>query len=525
MPGQSKILVFVALAIILGVPFLMKPPTPESAGEEDVRTLIVVTPHVQQIRSEFARAFDAWHRREHGEGVRMDFRTPGGTSEIIKQLQAQYTAAVRAGAVEATPDGGFLMEPGTIGFDLMFGGGSYDHGRLKRSGPRIDGPEGEQVTLPMSIPVGFDQAFLDDRFGENAIGAQELYDPDQYWIGTALSSFGIVYNRDLFEEKGLAEPNSFEDLTDPGLAGWVALADPRQSGSITTTFDSILSNYGWERGWRTLRAMSANTRYFTASSTKPPIDVSQGEAAAGLAIDFYGRGQAQSVLAEGEEPGSGRVGYADPAGSVYIDADPVSVLRGGPDPELARRFVRFCLTDEAQALWQFRAGVRDNPPGPDGEPMGPRVHELRRLPVRRAMYDAYGQFFVDQGVFPFEIASETTPAGWRSSIGVMMGAFAIDTADHQRAAWRAIRRARAEDGFPRDVLEEMEDAFFAFPEHEMPDGTVLSFVPENYRAIRNSWRDPDYPDWGRLSETRYARFFRDQYRRVVELSATHASAR
>jgi ABC-type Fe3+ transport system substrate-binding protein len=40
-------------------------------------------------------------------------------------------------------------------------------------------------------------------------------------------------------------------------------------------------------------------------------------------------------------------------GRTYVDADPISVLRGGPNPDLARRFIEFTLTEEAQALWQF----------------------------------------------------------------------------------------------------------------------------------------------------------------------------
>src|SRR5690606_21922861 len=118
------------------------------------------------------------------------------------------------------------------------------------------------------------------------------------------------------------------------------------------------------------------------SSTRPPIDVSQGDAVAGLAIDFYGRGQAQEVMASGETAETSRVGYVDPEGAVYIDADPVSILRGGPNPELARAFVEFLLTDEAQALWQMRATAgadaaeSDTPAGVNGAPMGPRAYEL-----------------------------------------------------------------------------------------------------------------------------------------------------
>ncbi|MBL4697938.1 MAG: extracellular solute-binding protein, partial [Phycisphaerales bacterium] len=343
------IVIAILLALVLGVPFLMSAGKKGTGHTPGTRTLIIVTPHVPQIRDEFGYGFTKWYKREYGEAVSIDWRASGGTSEIRKLLEASFKSAIKEGSAKdgytIDEDGILTIGSGPIPFDLMLGGGSFDHGMLSRGVSVEDPSTGEVVNVSISRPANFTQPELDEMFGENKIGPQELYDPDQYWIGTALSSFGIVYNRDVFKKLGLEDPDSFADLTAPELAGWIALADPRQSGSITTTFDSILGNEGWEQGWRTLRAMSGNTRYFTNSSTKPPIDVSQGEAAAGLAIDFYGRGQAQVIKDSG---GGDRVGYADPAGAVYVDADPVSIINGGPDYELAMRFVRYCLTDEAQ---------------------------------------------------------------------------------------------------------------------------------------------------------------------------------
>lgn len=526
----ARILVIVAFLVIVGTPLAIRlgsERAPEAS--EDVARLIVVTPHVQQIMTEFDRLFDAWHFEKYKQHARLEVRRPGGTTEILKILEAQFAAAAREGRITPGKDGEDpTVERGAIDFDVMFGGGSYDHGRLKVGARvRIPGVEGE-TAVPMSEPAGFDAATLDAWFGVNEIGSGYLYDPEQYWIGTALSSFGIVFNRDVLRELGVPEPATFEDLGDPRLAGWIALSDPRQSGSITTSLDAILNYYGWEQGWRVLMAMSANARSFTNMSTKPPIDVAQGEAAAGLAIDFYGRSQAQAVMRKGETAETSRVGFADPAGAVYIDADPVSILRGGPQPELARRFVEFCMTEEAQALWQFPATNtergRTNPTGWNGEPMGPAEYELRRMPSRRVMYENYLGIFVDD-VRPFEVASRVPSKGWRSMIPVLMGAFGIDTADEQREAWRAIGEARAR-GVEPERIAEMERVFFSLPRHEMPDGTTLEFTPQNFNAIRNSWRDKAHPDWLSRSELSYRRQFTENYARVVEMArdGSHATA-
>lgn len=567
MAGQrlGVIVIFSLLAVLIGVPFVVAPKA--DAPPADARRLIVLTPHVQQIRDEFAQAFDAWHRANHGEPVFVDYRTPGGTSEIRRALEAQYEAAIRAGRYEPTqqPDGSTTIhiDPGVIGFDLLFGGGSYDHEQLKR-GIRV-ATDGGTLNVPISTPADLPQPELDDAFGANRIGTQNLYDPDQYWIGSALSSFGIVYNTEILAELGLPAPTSFANLTDPRLHGWLALADPRQSGSITTTFDSILGNFGWDEGWQILRAMCGNTHSFASASTKPPIDVSQGEAAAGLAIDFYGRGQAQVIK---DATGTDRVGYIDPPGMTYIDADPVSILRGGPDFELAQRFVRFCLTEEAQALWQFHANNKpdvDNPLGPRGQPMGPARYELRRMPVLRSMYAEYKPYFVDD-IDPFNAATNVENPGWRTGVQMMMGCFGIDTAEDCRDAWAALAEADASTDFTPDQRAALRRAFFAFPTtpvtlvqgHPLytelstqakaaagdraatladlaarldagdPDltpaiaeelrGLIAGPAPEipftegTYTAVRNEWRDPVR---GARLRIAYTNFFRDQYRQII----------
>ncbi|MDQ7012545.1 MAG: extracellular solute-binding protein [Planctomycetota bacterium] len=533
--ARARLVIAACFLVVLGLPMLVGRCTrsTDTAVDRDAPAIIVITPHVAQIRSEFARAFSEWHLRNYGTTARIDFRTVGGTSEIIRALEARFNAALAAGKYIRESDGTITMQPGAVDFDIMFGGGSYDHGGLK-SGVvfQIDG---EDIRVPISVPAGFSQDQLDEWFGDNTVGAGKLYDPDQYWIGNALSGFGIVYNRDLTRELlGRDDLDSFRDLTDPRLAGWVALADPRQSGSITTSMDAILSVFGWDEGWRTLRAAAANTRYFTNSSTKPPIDVSQGEAAAGLAIDFYGRSQSQVVMRPGETPETARVGYVDPPGEVSIDADPVSIIRGGPNPELARRFLEFTLSDEGQALWNFHAtetpSGETNPMTAEGDQLGPRHFELRRMPIRRDFYARYREFLIDK-VDPFEAASDTPPAGWRSAIGMMMGAFAVDNQHAIREAWVALRDAR-ERGVDPAQIAEAEAVFFAFPTPEqvrrhwierfgeadsadavtLPDDALLFFTPENYRAIRNTWRNPAVQS--RLKIV-YARAFAENYHHVT----------
>lgn len=561
----GRLIIALLLGIILGVPFALTAGRSSHATPANAQKLIIISPHVPQIREEFGRAFEAWHLREHGTPVTVDWRAIGGTSEIRKQLDALFSSSTKSlierGLLDPAQPDTLALPPGSIEYDLFFGGGSFDHTQVANPmSIAVDLPDGSSATVKLrqSAPADFTEQELVAIFGENRIGPQTLYNPDQRWIGTALSSFGIVYNRDVFARLGMDPPDSFVDLTDPRLIGQVALADPRQSGSITTTFDSILGNQGWDEGWRTLRGMCGTTRYFTNSSTKPPIDVSMGEAAVGLAIDFYGRGQAQVIQDTG---GGDRVGYTDPAGAVYVDADPISLLNGAPNPDLAKRFIRFCLTEEAQALWQFRAGDPANPVGPSGSPMGPARHELRRMPVRRVMYEKYLPAFVDQ-VNPFSIVSDIQNPGWRTGVQVMMGCFGVDLADECRAAYAALDQARRSGRFTEAQLAELDALFYAFPETDIQtltalpgyaalsepgkafltaesirtlpqlrdkarfapdDATVaelqafaatshsLPFTQATFSTVRNEWRTRE-----KALKIEYTRFFRENYRQIVQ---------
>lgn len=513
------------MAIVLGIPLFFRP-AQKAARDSTSERLVIITPHNEQIRFEFERAFARW-RRDRGESpVAIDWRVPGGTSEIRRIILDQYSKAISTGRI--TPDGELAPGAEPMPFDLFFGGGSYEHSEMKKGVtvrlPAAPGEEsGREVCMPVSIPMGFDSAQLEAWFGENKIGSGHLYEPEQYWLGTALSGFGIVYNRDVLRELGLPDPKTWTDMTDPKLIGWIAMADPRMSGSVATTYDSILNNYGWRDGWRMLRAMSANSITFTNNSTKVPVDVSQGEAAIGVSIDFYGRYQAQAVMRTGESPESSRVGYVDPPGVVYIDADPITLMRAASSPALARQFVEFTLSDQAQSLWQLPAMEKlrasGSPLPPDG--LGPERYELRRMPVRRSLYQEHAGRMIDR-VDPFAAASSVREQGWRSAIGPMMGAFAIDIHADIVNAWEAMRDAR-NNGAPTELLAELDRLFYALPSHTMPDGRVLEFDESNYRAIKGEW-DKGGQD-GRPTKsavfTKYTRFFRQNYRRIAELAAPY----
>ena len=310
----------------------------------------------------------------------------------------------------------------------------------------------------------------------------------------------------------------------------MALADPGHSGSISATFETILKREGWTQGWATLRNAFANARYFATQADRVPVDVSRGDAAVGMCIDFYGRYQTGMV-------GDDRMGYHDPieAGRsmTATTADPITLMRGAPNPALSRQFIAWLLSPDAQALWQRAKG--------DGRDdlVRPKQFELRRQPLRIDLYsDASRASWVDKDLNPYPTAvpfPEGTPS-YFSLVAPVTRAMGIEVHHDLIAAWRVLNKA-IETKHPK--LDEMRHLFYAMPIEltlTWPDAALA----ENWQAIQ---READHPRHGEVvaqldafadqlgtlsdrndpsvlegNRIRWRAFFQENYRAVVELA-------
>ncbi|MCC6579116.1 MAG: extracellular solute-binding protein [Phycisphaeraceae bacterium] len=502
-----RIVILGLLAMVLGVPLAMdrsRPPEPEFAGDPSLR-LILITPHNEQIRHEFAEAFNHWRSLEKQPAIRFDWRSGGGTSDLRRMIVDEFAAKARD-----------RMEDQGVGIDLFFGGGDYEHNQLASGIPTTR--DGREVRIPITTPIAIPDELLREVFPEPTIGGEMLYHPRLSWVGAALSSFGIVYNRDALRLLNRPEPTTWADLQDGRYRGWIALADPGHSGSIAATYNVILRRMGWTEGWALLRRMSANARYFTNSSSQVPVDVSAGEAAAGMCIDFYGRYQAGAI-------GGNRVGYVDPPYMTAITADPISILRGCPHPQIAQQFVAWLLSKDAQALWQRHAGI----------PGGPKQFELRRLPVRRDLYTPREQAkWADPDSNPFAIAKPLPPdmPSFYDAVAPVAHAMTIDVHGDLTAAWKAMTElpdhprhaemTRLFDAMPDPLALTWPDAEMAgnwaacmadakHPRHAEAAAILKQFT----KQLSQRWKDRDQQLRDRLEWTL---FFRENYRKIVRIA-------
>lgn len=434
-------IIFGLLALIVALPLLLRRETATVApGSADDR-LVILTPHNESIRQEFGEAFARYWKDRTGKTIYVDWRTPGGTSEIRMVLDAGFKAAAETGR-----EG--------IGVDLFFGGGEPDFAGQARQGR----------FAPLEVFEKHPEWFGDGGVIPETFTGERYFPADRLWVGTCMSQFGICYNPHVLERLKMDVPTAWGDLADPRYIGTLALADPTKSGSVARTFELILQaeiqraisgpdgetpetlQSGWEAGLRLFQKMAANARYFTDSASKPPHDVGQGNAAAGMCIDFYGRSYAEELTTR---DGSPRLVWIAPQAGTTLSVDPIAVLKGGDHPELAQAFVEFCLLPETQRLWF----------GKPGTPSGPLQRALHRTPIRR---DVYTPEFLEHSTMPdadpyhdpgnFTYRRELTGAAF-NTLRQLVKVMCIDSHEEMKSAWRAIVDA----GMPADALAVFSD--------------------------------------------------------------------
>ncbi len=490
---RKELTVFFLMLITLAGPFLLKPVQSTAPAHYD-RRLVIISPHHDRIRKEFGHAFAKHWKDTKGETIFIDWRVPGGTSEIAMLIKSEATAAFQyywqsklhqtwSPAVaqaclnpKAAPDDAarkaYLASNIGTGIDVFFGGGAYDFEQQAKAGTLVagDGEKSGLSGLAKKHPEWFSDASIPEK-----LSGEPFRDPQFRWCGTCLSSSGMVFNRDVLRRIGIpTDPVAWDNLADTRYYGQIALSDPGKSGSVTKALEMLIQQQmqiaydrlkavpksklspdqleaqavaeGWNEGLRLILRISANARYFTDFSTKIPLEVAKGDAAAGMCIDFYGRSSEEDVR---KADGTSRVGFIAPLGGTSVSVDPIGMLRGAPDPELATAFIEFVLGDQGQKLWSYRVG----------EPGGPKEHALRRLPVRHDFYTPENIPRMSDGQeAPFEKAQAFTyhparTAATFNAIRFIVRIICVESHDELHSAWKTI----IAHGMPERAIKVLED--------------------------------------------------------------------
>jgi ABC-type Fe3+ transport system substrate-binding protein len=373
----------------------------ESAADTD--SLVIFSPHSDEIRQEFTAAFQAWYKRGTGRDVRVSWPDAGGGTEMLRRLADKFRA-------------------GRFDVDLVFGGG-----------PIFDQLKALGMLQPCRLPADV-LAAVPPR-----VAGQPLYDPEFNWYGAAISTFGIIYNKKMISDRGLPEVRDWESMADPRFFGIVGAGDASRSASVRKAYEIILQAYGYERGMAILMRIGANAREFYATASEIPRNCAQGFVAVGPCIEFYAFRQMRSE-------GGGNLGFIVPSGLTVVTPDPIGVLRGAPHPKVAEKFVEFAMRPEGQRLWVLPAGA----------PGGPQKYTLERLAALPSVYQEPGAKTIAERMNPFTVAPADfySPAKENERQTVLADYLRValmENHDPLKKAWKAVIDA----GLPKERLDQL----------------------------------------------------------------------
>ncbi len=353
--------------------------------------LVIISPHRKTIQREFIPLFKTWYKDTYKTEVEVDWLDQGGTSDDVRFIRARYA-----------------KKPASSGVDIFWGGGSATFTDLADS----------DILVPVKLPAALEKQL------PAKLGSVELRDAKNRWFASAMSSFGMFYNKKVLKFDGVKAPVTWGDLGKPEYFGMLSLTDPRRSGTANTMNSIIVQNLGWDKGWELLTAIGGNTRSYTHSSSDPIKAVVSGDASVAMAIDFY-------AMSKVGDLGAKNLGFALPQGSVVIDPDPVGVLKGAPNKKVATRFVEFVLSARAQQLLILPKGTKN----------GPKVATLGRMSVNKQAYaETEGKRIQEFNPFGKEAFASNLDVAKAAKLkrvfNDMFGALIVDKHKSLKKAWK-----------------------------------------------------------------------------------------
>jgi len=196
--------------------------------------------------------------------------------------------------------------------------------------------------------------------------AARFVSPENYWHGWFMGTLVILLNPDRYKKeiapKGLAKPATWDDLLNPAYAKSVASGTPAScGGAYIFTAVQIFRNGGEDKGFDWLKKYDKSVAQYTPTCPGSITLVARGEVIAGItwqddAVEALMAKQPIEVIFPPET--GAEIGGA-------------SIIKGGANPEGAKKFVDFLLSKEAQTVKTelgYTYPIRDDVGPPKGVP-------------------------------------------------------------------------------------------------------------------------------------------------------------
>ena len=197
-------------------------------------------------------------------------------------------------------------------------------------------------------------------------------DPEGYWVGFYIGAIGFASNKDQLKELGVEPPKSWYDLLKPEFKGRISLAYPYTSGTAYTTLITLVALMGEDEAFEYWKKFDKQVHHYNKSGSACVTQVGLGEVTVGIAF-------AHDIVKKGISKGYPVVLSFPKEGTGY-EIGAMALIKGGPEPELGKKFIDWMLTAEAQNLMKKWYRIPLNPKAEVAEG-AVRVTDLKIVPL------------------------------------------------------------------------------------------------------------------------------------------------
>jgi iron(III) transport system substrate-binding protein len=159
-----------------------------------------------------------------------------------------------------------------------------------------------------------------------------LYDADGAYYSTKMITTGIIYNT-----SASTKPEGWQDLVKADAKGLVTMPSPLTSGAALIHAQTLAGIDGL--GWDYYKALAENGATAAGGNGGVLKAVATGEKAYGMIVDF---------MAIREKAKGAPVEFVFPAEGVSAVTEPVGILKTAKNPDAAKKFVDFLISEEGQ---------------------------------------------------------------------------------------------------------------------------------------------------------------------------------
>ena len=197
-------------------------------------------------------------------------------------------------------------------------------------------------------------------------------------VGIYAGALGFTYNTQALARGNMPEPRCWRDLLQPQFRGEIQMSNPPSSGTAYTVLATLVQLWGEDEAFAYLRRLHPQINQYTRSGPAPARNAARGETTVGIMF-------LHDAVAEALEGSPLRV--VAPCEGTGYEIGSMSIIRGGPNRENARRWYEFALTPQAQALGarakSFQMPSHRDAPVPE---QAPRLADIRLIDYDFARY-------------------------------------------------------------------------------------------------------------------------------------------